>query len=767
MIPKHISMIRFSALQTHRLLSLACHALFLGSIVFSHAADDEVSGTGYVFDPKLNIVRETDPPHSYLQDINAGTHVFLEARNFLTVWNLPDIEWTRQPPAWPLWSWSVVCKAGPSNLENESALKTADPILPKVTGEHNLWIRWVRWKKLPAPLTIRVLQNGKVVCEKTIGTENSDNPDPHQAIVLWEPVKVSLEANQPTVIEFVKKPDESLAGDRILDAIYLTSDPSYRPVGRIQLNDGETVKARAASLQKAVNGNGKIALWPSASPWVPFGIHDAPMAYQIASELTLEACQNEIEQALIFATSLAQTDLDYTMEVSNFVSSEGKPFAAPEVRIAAQLKSLRYDWVPLPLFKRERLHLAPFHTTGLWIKVNTAGMPPGNYSSELRLTSSDGEPVTFKIHLTVRDLKLTPSDAFWVSVWTSSLFDKPEQNPGVIADLREHGVNFLRLGNPTKHEASPTWGQQFVGGTAVTLPWAYFQLRKNEKEKAADGFAADDEKRLPHAFYLKQQVRWDEKADAPILEKALSEVAQVRKETGFQDKPFIAQFGDEFGPSEYWRDIFEASKRIAPGLLTYMNPVWLNAEGVKLMNGSVDVWMPNEHNLVSKTLLEAMKASRGHSSYYYQMTADGPNPVKPWMQFRKMAWLAIAKELGGMAFFAYDFYDGNPWSDGKDGVLDGGPGQYAVVYPGNNGPIPTPNWEAWREGVEDASLLLMAKKISNSPEVPIAKRLKLARTVEFSVSRILEATDPEQYVAEKKRIVDAIIACKSGATQQR
>ena len=86
-----------------------------------------------------------------------------------------------------------------------------------------------------------------------------------------------------------------MADDRIVDALYLTSDLGYTPVGRTQLPSRDILREQAA----LVGRGKKIVVWPAEEPWITFGIHDWPTGGELTTRLQIEACQDEREPALV------------------------------------------------------------------------------------------------------------------------------------------------------------------------------------------------------------------------------------------------------------------------------------------------------------------------------------------------------------------------------------------------------------------------------------------------------------------------------------
>lgn len=86
-------------------------------------------------------------------------------------------------------------------------------------------------------------------------------------------------------------------------------------------------------------------------------------------------------------------------------------------------------------------------------------------------------------------------------------------------------------------------------------------------------------------------------------------------------------------------------------------------------------------------------------------TLGGGKAGNPAGFYRAQAWEAFSLGLTGFGFWSYADVgrSGTAWNDTDDERPD-----YAVIYEGNPGIVSSKRWEAWREGVQDFSLLSSA-----------------------------------------------------------
>lgn len=116
----------------------------------------------------------------------------------------------------------------------------------------------------------------------------------------------------------------------------------------------------------------------------------------------------------------------------------------------------------------------------------------------------------------------------------------------------------------------------------------------------------------------------------------------------------------------------------------------------------VDIFQLNGQALTAP-LISKLKA-RGKQVWAYA-TLGGGKAGDPASFYRAQAWEAFALGLSGFGFWAYADVgrSGTAWNDTDDARPD-----FAVIYEGKRSIVSSKRWEAWREGVQDFSLLFAA-----------------------------------------------------------
>ncbi|MBE3577950.1 MAG: DUF4091 domain-containing protein [Limnochordales bacterium] len=214
-----------------------------------------------------------------------------------------------------------------------------------------------------------------------------------------------------------------------------------------------------------------------------------------------------------------------------------------------------------------------------------------------------------------------------------------------------------------------------------------------------------------------------------------------------------------------WAEVARVVKAEEPRILLIANPPAHWEQASVTLDGTfrrlapyVDVWWPFHTHLTAEdgSHLAFMRGTGKPIGYYatpgiFVSKAE----TAAYGFYRKAAWQAFLHDLQGMGFWAYNSYYGNPWDDMDSGVVDWP--DAAVVYPGLWGPIPSRNWEAFRDGLDDYRLLrFLSLEAARAQEAsdPYSRE----RGVELSQAlRVLAADmDKAQTVSEVEAVRDRL-----------
>lgn len=142
-------------------------------------------------------------------------------------------------------------------------------------------------------------------------------------------------------------------------------------------------------------------------------------------------------------------------------------------------------------------------------------------------------------------------------------------------------------------------------------------------------------------------------------------------------------------------------RTIDPELRIYSNFFTAaSVDEVKKLLNEVDIIAP-EKNCFTTAYFDPIEDS-GKECWAYVVQNKGTPPY----DIRKFFWILAEKGIKGYSFWAYGDAADSPWDPYDNARHD-----YAVIYDGDASEVtPSKRWEAWREGIEDYTLLSMLKE---------------------------------------------------------
>lgn len=334
--------------------------------------------------------------------------------------------------------------------------------------------------------------------------------------------------------------------------------------------------------------------------------------------------------------------------------------------------------------------LPPGGTVPLWLSVETDGAQPGRYVAEVGYR--DGAPV--RVSVDVLPVTL-PVPELWVSSYGNATGQFPfESRERIEADVRASRA----LGVTVWHGSLPEPGSRGeiarrLGKTifhAMALPDKYVNLGYNGSLKP-EALTIEDEQAIAdhvHALVKKMQGMglayddwfaelWDEpgRGNAAIFGALARLVKKADSHVRLYCNPCFWEEPGGFAPQE----------RIIDSLQSFYND-------------RIDISVPHQYlvdpnNAATRELWNHPRAVRA----FYIHPPRG----------REMSWKAFELGYNGWAYFCYYWPQGDPWNVATWSQLDM---SYQMVFPGPEGPVITPIYEAMREGWEDYRLLTLLKE---------------------------------------------------------
>ena len=148
--------------------------------------------------------------------------------------------------------------------------------------------------------------------------------------------------------------------------------------------------------------------------------------------------------------------------------------------------------------------------------------------------------------------------------------------------------------------------------------------------------------------------------------------------------------------------------------ITCTIPTWSTLEDVKKLSPAIDVWIPWEPRITTRSEaaaeLEYYKFTQKPFFAYNCSTSGNSSPYLDYFRFRGIRGFLAGTD--GIALWAANSWRGNDWNSTENAK------DYSafLFHHGDDGPIPTIRLEAFREAVEDLYMILEAAK-SQDPEL--------------------------------------------------
>ncbi len=152
---------------------------------------------------------------------------------------------------------------------------------------------------------------------------------------------------------------------------------------------------------------------------------------------------------------------------------------------------------------------------------------------------------------------------------------------------------------------------------------------------------------------------------------------------------------------------------------------------VKSIDRYVDVWMPHARTLQQDALREFHKFldKKGAMKLIYYYCSGGNEKFKhPYADYLLKFHSAFARDFAGVGYWAAGQYYGSPWYRRAYERV----GDTALVYPVENGTVPSRRLAAWHRGVQDLWLLReTALRYKSNAEIQTKLRKAAQTAVDF------------------------------------
>lgn len=398
----------------------------------------------------------------------------------------------------------------------------------------------------------------------------------------------------------------------------------------------------------------------------------------LAPEQALVMARDSHQSVQLYLRSLRDKPTTLTVDPGEWRDAAGKSFPGHvDWRVVAFVPfgNSRQQWSPFALLRRPTITIPPLNAAQVWLTVDTMGLPPGDYTTNVTLRSAGLPAQVAPLRVHVAPFAATPKEPILISGYTS-----PPEGEEYLRSSVEHGMNVLFSPMPkaemTRLGIRLLLLQQHSADPA--------ELRTLIDRLKALGLGYDD-----YAMPIRDE-------PTAVTPEAL--------------KPYI--------------DVAKAIHAIDPKVRVSFNP----GEAAKLatfeaLDPFCEFWLP--YSLHAFYVVDLQKKIDIYSK-------------KPWMWYTTPCLHdkspSIASELfnqirlvptmpglcKGTAFFAFYYPFRDAWDAGYEHIPDAS----VMMLPSRHGPVFTPALEGIREGKQAASLATMVKERAAADDAEAAKLIK-------------------------------------------
>lgn len=564
-------------------------------------------------------------------------------------------------------------------------------------------------------------QNGKLVsqCQKDLNRNQIGRTFHGFDKVYEQPQYILINEEKTAKGGRLEAKEEKTAGGKRLEA----TDQLKTDEGSLRLRLEATDQTNDKSKQKA-----KDYVVFQKSYLERIYSNTQPEAHELITEISTEISRNEYKP-LTFSIRAMKDLSSVRVSVSKLKDIRGRAGdISVNVGTVNQLtevvgedvkKNIVYYQYAPKIIENKEVTILQYHTQTYWliIKANSE-TKPGDYYGSISLKPQSGKQTEIPFHVTVLPLELSDTDkqygmmmdyAFYEmdnEIWTEkekNIIQK--RGIEIYRDLRDHGMTIVYPHSHFYYKADKN-GEPILNSLRASLEsyknlqfpgpfvWYLGHLLQTAKTKHPGSI-----------------LNYDSEVAKRRLRDLLERFEMMAKKIGIPKDKLIVQLVDEPDPDQKERT--QAGKELhkvakALGFRTLITRPWTDVDVIctgipdnekqakQLRNLAKEWWIYPNSALNSKNL--------AFTRYVFGFGAWqwGVDGVVPW---------TYQMSQGS---------NGNPFT-----VLDGP--EIMVAYPGVNGPIPTPTWEAIRDGINDYKYIYQLEKLISAEkarENPAALRIE-------------------------------------------
>ncbi len=507
------------------------------------------------------------------------------------------------------------------------------------------------------------------------------------------------------------------------------------------IKEAERAQRLAIAAERATSaGPGTSLIAFEANTWESGGVDELVPTSNGAGPLKLT---RRVAQGCTDGTSIKLlniTNRPLTVQVSVEASKNG-PVCTLLHSLATPTKqgSMAYDAL-VNVDDSGTITIQPMQTGEVWLSTRLHNLQAGNYSIKAHFAALNGAGVldgprnsldvsppdtVADIQYTVLPIQLANSGAFRMCCWATC-------GPAEIADLLAHGNNVFTVIGPTP-----------VYSAAGVLTGFDF----TKMDQTLDALHGQDVIVLVEGIPALKPAGGTEAYQAEI--KLYTDALRAHMKTqGLDTQHFALYPYDEPGGAGWTAinglaDFGRAIKAADPAIQIYIDgggdlPMFQKVAPF------IDIWCPPIGLPADGSAEAALIRGTGKTlwtyecGYGYTSAMDANLKVtNNFAEYRTAALFALRWGATGIGFWSYNIGQ-NAWQRTAT--------DYPLVYPGRTGPITSRRWEAVRQGIEEARLLMAVKARAAGPDASPAFKARVAALTEKALPALVDRSHQEVLV---------------------
>jgi hypothetical protein len=499
----------------------------------------------------------------------------------------------------------------------------------------------------------------------------------------------------------------------------------------------ETLRKSSDAIRLTFNLAGKIArkrfgedliAASTVDKWADFSPVDIPETGSGCGSTSLDVRQGEFGSAVINVTNTGRRSRLFA-SILHDINRDESPASSLAYVEMVNSKALRRPVGDALVPVSGGLEVEFGETKQIWVNIAAGAVLPGKYKYTLKVSREEAgrEATICNINVTVYPANTLAADHPRVNVWgylNSAMLKCCVVDS--VADMRSHFVNVFiahpaQIPSVTNSRANGVQGDKALRDLVRQL-----SIKSHGGEQLLLYMGLNDQQRRTFGGLLVGSPAW-----VSAVRSYVERVSEIIAANGLSKNQVAFYPIDEPKTDEEVLVLKLVSRLIKD--LDKQSRVFstlgeMNAADVVAVLPSVDVFQVLKKDLQDIRVNVIQAAGKEIWSYEAEGGGKGAAPVG----FSLMqSWRAFSFGLQGVGVWSYSDagQNGDAWNDFDDRRPD-----FSLVYVRNGRMISSKRWEAWREGVQDFSLLKEAKRGENDGTIS-------AGTVQEIVRRQTSASD--------------------------